>query len=211
MRSKYRPDIDGLRAIAVIAVLAFHAFPTFAESGFVGVDIFFVISGYLISTIIVQALEDGTFTFREFYARRIRRILPALNLILIFTYILGWWVLLAEEFKQLSKHILSSVVFVSNFVLRNDLGYFDNSAESKPLLHLWSLAIEEQFYLIWPFLLWVAWKRKFNLLGVAFSLGLLSLILSVVGTHKYPQATFYFPHTRCWELLFGSVLAISFF
>ncbi len=173
MRSKYRPDIDGLRAIAVIAVLAFHAFPTFAESGFVGVDIFFVISGYLISTIIVQALEDGTFTFREFYARRIRRILPALNLILIFTYILGWWVLLAEEFKQLSKHILSSVVFVSNFVLRNDLGYFDNSAESKPLLHLWSLAIEEQFYLIWPFLLWVAWKRKFNLLGVAFSLGLL--------------------------------------
>jgi len=211
LRSKYRPDIDGLRAIAVIAVLAFHAFPTFAESGFVGVDIFFVISGYLISTIIVQALEDGTFTFREFYARRIRRILPALNLILIFTYILGWWVLLAEEFKQLSKHILSSVVFVSNFVLQNDLGYFDNSAESKPLLHLWSLAIEEQFYLLWPFLLWLAWKQKFNLLGVAFSLGLLSLILSVVGTHKYPQATFYFPHTRCWELLFGSALAISFF
>jgi peptidoglycan/LPS O-acetylase OafA/YrhL len=204
---KYRPDIDGLRAVAVLSVVAFHAFPRWVKGGFIGVDVFFVISGFLISTIIFENLDKGTFSFTEFYARRIKRIFPALLLVLVASYTFGWFVLLADEYKQLGKHIAAGAGFVSNFVLWNEAGYFDNSAETKPLLHLWSLGIEEQFYIVWPLLLWFAWKRRFNLLPVTMLVALISFYLNVKGVQKNAVATFYSPQTRFWELMCGSLLA----
>jgi peptidoglycan/LPS O-acetylase OafA/YrhL len=204
---KYRPDIDGLRAVAVLAVIAFHAFPNWIRGGFIGVDVFFVISGYLISTIIFENLERGTFSFNEFYARRVKRIFPALLLVLIICFAFGWFALLADEYKQLGKHIAAGAGFISNFILWNEAGYFDNSAETKPLLHLWSLGIEEQFYIVWPLLLWFAWKRKFNLLTITIVVALISFILNFTGVKQDIVATFYSPQTRFWELLSGSLLA----
>ncbi len=204
---KYRPDIDGLRAVAVLAVVAFHAFPSWVRGGFIGVDVFFVISGYLISTIIFENLDKGTFSFAEFYARRIKRIFPALLLVLIACFAFGWFALLADEYKQLGKHIAASAGFISNFTLWNEAGYFDNSAETKPLLHLWSLGIEEQFYIVWPLLLWFAWKRKFNLLTITIVVAITSFVLNIKGIKHDMVATFYSPQTRFWELLSGSLLA----
>ena len=204
---KYRPDIDGLRAVAVLAVVAFHAFPSWVRGGFIGVDVFFVISGYLISTIIFENLDKGTFSFTEFYARRIKRIFPALLLVLIACFAFGWFALLADEYKQLGKHIAAGAGFISNFTLCNEAGYFDNSAETKPLLHLWSLSIEEQFYIVWPLLLWFAWKRKFNLLTITIVVAIASFIFNIKGIKHDMLATFYSPQTRFWELLSGSLLA----
>ena len=157
---QYRPDIDGLRAIAVLSVVGFHVFPYWINGGFIGVDIFFVISGFLISTIIIGSLERNSFSFVEFYARRIKRIFPALLLVLSACFVFGWFALLADEYKQLGKHIAGAASFILNFLLWNESGYFDTTAETKPLLHLWSLGIEEQFYIIWPFFLWFAWKQR---------------------------------------------------
>lgn len=204
---KYRPDIDGLRAIAVLSVVAFHAFPSWVRGGFIGVDVFFVISGYLISTIIFENLDKGTFSFSEFYSRRIRRIFPALLLVLIACFAFGWFTFLADEYKQLGKHIAAGAGFLSNFILWNEAGYFDNSAETKPLLHLWSLGIEEQFYIVWPLLLWFAWKRKFNLLTITVVVAVATFILNLKGVKQDMVATFYSPQTRFWELLSGSLLA----
>lgn len=204
---KYRPDIDGLRAVAVLSVVAFHAFPAWMKGGFIGVDVFFVISGFLISTIIFENLDRGTFSFKEFYARRVKRIFPALLLVLIASYAFGWFALLADEYKQLGKHIAAGAGFVSNLVLWGESGYFDNSAETKPLLHLWSLGIEEQFYIVWPFVLWLAWKKKFNLLTLAILVAFVSFYLNLKGIKKDAVATFYSPQTRFWELLAGSILA----
>lgn len=206
---KYRPDIDGLRAIAVLAVVGFHAFPNWIRGGFIGVDVFFVISGYLISTIIFENLDSGTFSFSEFYARRINRIFPALLLVLTACFAFGWFALLADEFKQLGKHIAAGAGFMSNFMLWSEAGYFDNSAETKPLLHLWSLGIEEQFYIVWPFVLWLAWKRKFNLITLVILVSVVSFYLNLKGIKKDAVATFYSPQTRFWELLIGSILAFS--
>ena len=149
----YRPDVDGLRAIAVLSVIGFHAFPSAVHGGFVGVDIFFVISGYLISSIILKSLDRGKFDFWDFYSRRIRRIFPALVVVLLACLAFGWYVLLADEFQQLGKHTAGGAAFVSNVVLWREVEYFDTAAELKPLLHLWSLGIEEQFYLFWPLML----------------------------------------------------------
>ena len=204
---KYRPDIDGLRAIAVLAVVVFHSFPHRMTGGFVGVDVFFVISGYLISIIIFQNLDKGTFSFSEFYARRIKRLFPALIVVFIFCLIFGWFALLADEYSQLGKHIGAGAVFVSNFVFWNEAGYFDNAADTKPLLHLWSLGIEEQFYIFWPLLLWLAWKRKFNLLTISIVIAVASFVLNIKGIEQDSVATFYSPQTRFWELLTGSLLA----
>jgi peptidoglycan/LPS O-acetylase OafA/YrhL len=203
----YRPDIDGLRAVAILSVVAFHAFPTWVTGGFIGVDIFFAISGYLISTIILKKLAKGTFSFRSFYARRINRIFPALILVLATTYAFGWFALLPDEFRQLSQHIAGGAGFVSNFVLWNEVGYFDNSATTKPLLHLWSLGIEEQFYIMWPLSLWLAWKVKFNLLAITMLVALASFGLNVKVAGDDTVAAFYLPHTRSWELFCGSILA----
>lgn len=205
--TKYRPDIDGLRAIAVLAVVAFHAFPSWISGGFIGVDIFFVISGFLISTIIFENLDNGTFSCTEFYARRIKRIFPALILILIACLVFGWFVLLAEEYQQLGKHIAAGAGFLSNLVLWKESGYFDSAAETKPLLHLWSLGIEEQFYIIWPLILWLSWKRRFNLFTITIVVAAISFYLNVKGIKKDTVATFYSPQTRFWELMSGSILA----
>ncbi|QWD68084.1 acyltransferase family protein [Polynucleobacter sp. VK25] len=204
---KYRPDIDGLRAIAVLAVLAFHAFPEMVRGGFIGVDIFFVISGYLISTIIFHGLDNNLFSFSGFYVRRIKRIFPALILVLIASFVFGWFVLIADEYMQLGKHMAAGAGFVSNLVLWNEAGYFDAAADTKPLLHLWSLGIEEQFYIVWPILLWISWRCKFNLLFIAIMMALASFALNVYGINQDAVATFYSPQTRFWELLSGSLLA----
>lgn len=204
---KYRPDIDGLRAVAVLSVVAFHAFPNRLTGGFIGVDIFFVISGFLISSIIFENLDKGTFSFSEFYARRIKRIFPALFLVLIASFAFGWFALLADEYKQLGKHTAAGAGFVSNLALWKEVGYFDNSAETKPLLHLWSLGIEEQFYIIWPLLLWLAWKSGFNLLTITIIVAAISFHLNTKGVNHDAVATFYSPQTRFWELLSGSLLA----
>ena len=204
---KYRADIDGLRAIAVLSVVGFHAFPFLVKGGFIGVDIFFVISGYLISTIIIGSLGRNSFSFIEFYSRRIRRIFPALLLVLISCFAFGWFVLLADEYKQLGKHIAGGAGFISNFLFWSESGYFDNTAETKPLLHLWSLGIEEQFYIIWPLLLWLAWKKRFNLLFITIIVAVISFWLNIASVRSNTVAAFYSPQTRFWELLGGSVLA----
>jgi peptidoglycan/LPS O-acetylase OafA/YrhL len=187
-----------------MAVILFHTFPRYLPGGFVGVDIFFVISGYLITQIIVSDLNDGTFSAANFYARRIRRIFPALIVVLIATFALGWQFLLPAELASLCKNILASAFFSANLMLLSEVSYFDLDAHMKPLLHLWSLGIEEQFYLVWPWVLWMMprrWLRPAIVLMIAGSFILNLLILS-----GHPSATFYLPFTRAWELLAGALL-----
>jgi peptidoglycan/LPS O-acetylase OafA/YrhL len=201
----YRPDIDGLRAIAVLAVIGFHAFPAWIRGGFVGVDVFFVISGYLISTILLTGMERGSFRFSRFYIRRIRRIFPALIVVLLACMVAGWLVLFSFEYKALGKHVAGSAAFVSNFVLWNEAGYFDKAAATKPLLHIWSLGIEEQFYIVWPLLLYLVWKRKAATLALLLLLFTFSFTFNVLSSDS--AADFYSPLTRFWELMAGAVLA----
>ncbi|MFG6206199.1 acyltransferase family protein [Pseudomonas retamae] len=205
----YRPDIDGLRAIAVLAVLVFHAFPAWLPGGFAGVDVFFVISGFLISKVILAALERGTFTVGEFYSRRIRRIFPALLTVLLCCLAFGWNTMLAEEFAQLAKHVLGGATFVSNLMLWSEAGYFDRASELKPLLHLWSLGIEEQFYIVWPLLLWAGWRLRISILAIAIVVVLASLALNLADVHEHTTATFYSPLSRAWELGLGAVLVLG--
>jgi peptidoglycan/LPS O-acetylase OafA/YrhL len=207
LQPKYRPDIDGLRALSVLAVVTFHAFPDWMGGGFIGVDVFFVISGYLISTIILEKLDEGKFSFSEFYARRIKRIFPSLIIVLLACFSFGWFALFSDEYRQLGKHIVGGASFLSNFILWREAGYFDNTAETKPLLHLWSLGIEEQFYIFWPFVLWFVWKRKVNVLTIIVALALVSFLLNINGVRRDLVATFYSPQTRLWELLSGSLLS----
>jgi len=207
---KYRPDIDGLRAVAVLSVVCYHAFPKWMPGGFIGVDIFFVISGYLISTIIFGSLRGDGFDYGEFYARRIRRIFPALVVVMAATFAFGWYVLLADEFRQLGKHVMASAGFVSNLVLWSEAGYFDTAAETKPLLHLWSLAVEEQFYIFWPLLLGFGWRRKGKSVLIWMSVAVAaSFLLNVIAVHRHPDATFYSPLPRLWELAAGALLAYA--
>lgn len=203
---KYRPDIDGLRAIAVLSVVGFHASPERLSGGFIGVDIFFVISGYLISTIIIESLAKGAFSFAEFYIRRINRIFPALIIVLLSCYFFGWHALLATEYKQLGLHMAGGAGFVPNFVYLSEAGYFDGRAETKPLLHLWSLGIEEQFYLVFPLIMVLAWKRINALVVVAVFI-VLSFFLNLYFVVDNRIEAFYMPYTRFWELLCGSALA----
>lgn len=204
---KYRTDIDGLRAVAVLAVVGFHAFPGLVSGGFVGVDIFFVISGFLISTIIFGSLQRDRFSFVEFYSRRIRRIFPALLFVLAAVGAFGWFALFADEYKQLGKHIAAGAAFIFNFVVWNESGYFDGIADKKPLLHLWSLGIEEQFYIFWPLILWITWKRRFNLLAITAAISFISFAVNVFIVSRDVTADFYSPQTRFWELSIGSALA----
>lgn len=204
---KYRPDIDGLRAVAVLSVVVFHAFPGAIRGGFTGVDVFFVISGFLISTIIFENLAQGTFSFATFYARRIKRIFPALLLVLAASLAFGWFALFSQEYQQLGRHVAAGAGFVANLVLWGEAGYFDNSAETKPMLHLWSLGVEEQFYIVWPLVVWLAWRLRLRLGLIALVVAALSFALSVKGVKSDAVAAFYSPLTRFWELLFGTVLA----
>lgn len=205
-KPKYRADIDGLRALAIIPVVIFHAFPSALQGGFIGVDIFFVISGFLISMIILKSLEARTFSLLDFYGHRIRRIFPALFTVLLTCLVFGWYVLLPDEFMMLGKHIAGGSGFVQNYILKEEAGYFDTAAELKPLLHLWSLAIEEQFYFFFPLLMIAAWR-----LGCVIQMILILLLISfcanLVDVQAIPLEAFYLPQTRAWELLAGSVLA----
>ena len=206
----WRSDITGLRAVAVLPVLFFHAFPKLLPGGFFGVDVFFVISGYLISGIIFRGLADGTFSYREFYAKRIRRIIPNLVLVLAFVAALGYFCLLPEEYKNLGQHIRSSAAFVQNFRLLSEIGYFTEDALRKPLLHLWSLAIEEQFYIVFPLLLSLAWW----LFRTKTAIGVIVLLIVVCSLEACFMTTdksfaFYFPLTRFWELGAGILLAYA--
>jgi len=203
----YRADIDGLRALAVLAVLLYHGFPAWLPGGFIGVDVFFVISGYLISRILFTELQEASFSFLAFYARRSRRLLPALLTVLLATLGFGWLALLADEFSQLGKHLTAAAGFVSNLVLWQEAGYFDNAAETKPLLHLWSLGVEEQFYLVWPLLLWLLWRMRWSVPWGLAALALLSFVWSLWQTGQDTVAAFYSPLTRLWELALGAALA----
>jgi len=204
---QYRADIDGLRAVAVCAVLMFHAFPTLLPGGFIGVDVFFVISGFLITTIILSPLEQGTFDCRDFYARRVKRIFPALSLVLIATFVFGWFVLVPADLALLGKHTAAGAGFLSNFVLWAEVDYFDRSADSKPLLHLWSLAVEEQFYLVWPALLVVAHRRRWPMTTLLGVIAAASFTLNVGLIERHQAAAFYLPLSRFWELILGGMLA----
>jgi peptidoglycan/LPS O-acetylase OafA/YrhL len=204
---RYHPHIDGLRAIAVMLVVNFHAFPEVGQGGFIGVDIFFVISGFLITGIIARELGAERFSLVTFYNRRIRRIFPALIVVLCAVLVLGWLLLLPAPFVALSRDVAASAAFSANIALLLQSGYFDIESAKKPLLHLWSLGIEEQFYLAWPLILMLAARLRLSLLWVAVALGVASFVANVALIGSDPVATFYLPFTRAWELLAGGVLA----
>jgi peptidoglycan/LPS O-acetylase OafA/YrhL len=203
----YRPDVDGLRAIAVLSVVGFHAFPLWVRGGFIGVDVFFVISGYLISSIIYNALRKDAFSYVEFYVRRIRRIFPALLVVLATCLVAGWFLLLPDEYKQLGRQVAAGAGFASNLLFWSQAGYFDTDAAIKPLLHLWSLGIEEQFYLLWPLLLALLYQRTRHVALIVSGLLLVSFVANLALVHSHPLAVFYLPMTRFWELLSGALLA----
>jgi peptidoglycan/LPS O-acetylase OafA/YrhL len=205
----YRADLDGLRAVAVLAVVGYHFFPVYFPSGFIGVDVFFVISGFLISRNIGAALTAGRFSFADFYGRRIRRIFPALLTVLVAAYAIGWAFFFANEFEQLGKHTAAGAAFVANLVFYDESGYFDTSRARKPLLHLWSLGIEEQFYIAWPALLWLTWKITHKWTSALIVTGAASFIFCVAVTFRSESAAFYLPLTRVWEFTFGAWLGLT--
>jgi peptidoglycan/LPS O-acetylase OafA/YrhL len=201
----YRPDIDGLRALAVLVVVAFHGFPEYLPGGFVGVDVFFVISGFLISGIILDETHLGTFSLQRFYARRVRRIFPALLLVLVTSLLVGCW-LLPNDLVRLGRQVAASAVFVSNFYLWFQSGYFSPDARTFPLLHLWSLGVEEQFYIVWPLVIMGLRSRlSWSIFAIAL-IGVSSFCLNIAFIQNH-EADFYSPLTRAWELMLGASLA----
>ena len=203
----YRPDIDGLRALAVLPVVLFHIDPGLMPGGFLGVDIFFVISGYLISSILYREQAQGTFSLTVFYARRVRRLFPALLLVLVAVLGFGYVALFADEYQRLGNHAFFSIIFLLDFRLMRESGYFDVASFAKPLLHLWSLSVEEQFYLVWPVLL--LFLRRLGLrLGPLLLLGAVgSLAFAQYFGEMAPAAVYYHPVARFWELLVGAMVA----
>ncbi|MBN1664448.1 MAG: acyltransferase [Deltaproteobacteria bacterium] len=198
-----------MRAIAVLAVVCFHAFPPLAQGGYAGVDVFFVISGYLISSLIFQETQNHRFRYADFYARRIRRIFPALILVFMACLVLGWFIMFKNEYQLLAKHVVAGAGFILNIVLWRETGYFDGAVAEKPLMHLWSLGIEEQFYIIWPLFIVFLFTRKNKQIILWSLLATLSLsfLLNVLFIKFRPAATFYLLPTRLWELCLGAVLA----
>jgi peptidoglycan/LPS O-acetylase OafA/YrhL len=208
--SNYRPDIDGLRALAVVPVCFFHAGLPIFPGGFVGVDVFFVISGYLMASMIGQALSDKNFSLIDFYERRIRRIFPALFVVLAFTCCAASFLIPPKMFRDFGYTLVASVLFVSNIAFwQKSENYFDAPTELNPLLHIWSLSVEEQFYIILPLFLAIIWYsgRRVTYVFVACATTA-SLILSIWGTTNAPTATFYLLPTRAWELLAGALVAL---
>jgi peptidoglycan/LPS O-acetylase OafA/YrhL len=206
----YRPDIDGLRALAVTAVVAFHLMPGWLPGGFLGVDVFFVISGYLISGLVLAQLRVGRFSITTFYLRRARRILPALLLMLFVVSLLALLILVPAELRSFAHELIASVAFVPNLALLADVGYFDKLAYTKPLLHLWSLGVEEQFYLIWPAVLVVVAGRDRSARTMTWIavLAAVSFTAHMLISRQSTQASFYLPVTRFWELMIGALLAV---
>ena len=205
---KYRAHIDGLRAIAVLPVILFHAGFSFFSGGYVGVDIFFVISGYLITTLLLGDLAAGRFSVIHFYERRARRILPALFLVLLACLPFAWMWLDEEELKDFSQSFVAVSFFSSNILFWIKTDYFAPNAELWPLLHTWSLGVEEQYYLAIPLIMWAAWRyARRMLLPIFGAMVVASLLAAIVLVERYPAATFYLLHTRAWELLAGGILA----
>lgn len=206
---KYRADIDGLRAIAVLPVIFFHAGFQIFSGGFVGVDVFFVISGYLITCILLREHAEGRFSVVEFYERRARRILPALFFVMAATCVFAWFWLLPSDFKSLSQSVVATILYSSNFLFWQTAGYFDTSAELKPLLHTWSLAVEEQFYFFFPLILIIIWRTcKKHLTLILAGLFVASLAIAELTVRSAPNSAFYLLHTRGWELLAGALCAV---
>ena len=205
---KYRPEIDGLRALAVTPVILFHAGFKYFSGGFVGVDVFFVISGYLITAILIEDIESGRFNILSFYERRVRRILPALFFVMLVCIPLAWMWMLPAQMKDFSQSLVAVSLFASNILFWQESGYFSAAALEKPLLHTWSLAVEEQYYVLFPIFLLTTWRygRK-SVFWAVVALALASVLLSEWGSRNEPIANFYFAPTRAWELLFGSISA----
>jgi len=202
---KYNPALDGLRGIAISLVLLFHVWPEYFSFGYVGVDIFFVLSGYLITQIIHTKLQSNSFSFKAFYRNRIRRIFPAMILVVLTTFLIGYLFLFPSELEQLGKHIKSSAFFYQNFRLIGEVGYWDEAAQLKPLLHFWSLSIEEQFYLFWPLIIFILYKLRLNLL--ISLLAILSLLIVIPQFINIDM--FYHSFARFWELAFGGLIYAS--
>jgi peptidoglycan/LPS O-acetylase OafA/YrhL len=200
----YRAEIDGLRAVSILLVVGYHA--GFVPGGFVGVDVFFVISGFLITRIILTQVGAGSFSPMEFYGRRIRRLFPALLTVLAATYLLGWFVLLPEAFALLGNSIAAGVAFVSNLFQLRQFGYFAPDAAENPLLHLWSLGIEEQFYIFWPPLLSLLFAARRRGLWIA-AIAAVSFAVSLLIFFGHKELSFYSPLSRAWELLAGGIIA----
>ena len=206
---QYRPEIDGLRAIAILPVVFFHAKWDFFSGGFVGVDVFFVISGYLITSIILKEIATGKFALLSFYERRIRRILPALYLMVFSTIPLTWFFFLPEDMKDYAESLAAVPVFLSNFVFEAQSGYFDRATDIKPLIHTWSLAVEEQFYLFFP--IFLVFLMRFGLQAVMFAIIVIascSFVLAEWGTKHAPTDSFFLLPTRVWELFTGVTVAL---
>ena len=204
---RVRADIEGIRALAVLSVVVYHAFPLALRGGFVGVDLFFVISGYLIGGHLLKDIQAGRFSIRKFYAKRARRIFPALVVLLISIWAVGWVVLSAPEFTALGQQIAAAALFSNNILLWSQSGYFDVTALDKPLMHLWSLGIEEQFYLLVPLMLWASKGHVSGSIRWVARLGGMSLLATVFLSNQEYPATFYLLHTRFWELACGVLLA----
>jgi peptidoglycan/LPS O-acetylase OafA/YrhL len=206
----FRTDVEGLRGIAVLAVVVFHFFPNALPGGFVGVDVFFVLSGYLISRIIIDHIRAGNFSFRQFYEARARRILPALFVVIAATLIAGGVFLTANAYKSLGESAVAAVLSASNVLFWLRSGYFDPGAAVQPLLHTWSLGVEEQFYIVFPVLLW-ALARWFprRLTAILAALALVSFGISLYQSRFSPDAAFYLPFSRVWELLLGCLIGVS--
>ncbi len=209
---RYRPEIDGLRALAVIPVILFHFNIPGFHGGFVGVDIFFVISGYLITSLIMKELQEGTFSFLHFYERRIRRLVPAAVVVVTISYLLAYQIFLLEEFRSFGKSIVAFTLLHSNIHFFNSSGYFDTSSQLKPILHTWSLSVEEQFYVLFPPLLLLLFSKvRQYLFHLILLLFLLSLVVSIYTVSKHPDFAFYMLPSRAWELLLGAMLAVGIF
>ena len=210
MTPKYRADIDGLRAVAVLSIVLFHLDIEPFTGGFVGVDIFFVISGFLITSIIVRELQAGEFSLARFYERRVRRILPALIVVLVATLLTGLLLLTPQQFEELAGSAAATTVFSSNLFFFFGTGYFDGPSEYKPLLHTWSLAVEEQYYILFPFLLIVIARRlAFRFVPWLLATAGLSFFVCIMATPSHEAAAFFLIPFRAWELLIGSLLAVQ--
>ncbi len=206
---KYRAEVDGLRTVAVLPVILFHAGVSLFSGGYVGVDVFFVISGYLITGILAAELAEGRFSILRFYERRARRILPALFAVMLACLPFAWFWMLPFDALNFSRSLVAVSAFASNILFYMQAGYFAPNAEELPLLHTWSLAVEEQYYIVFPLLLWGLWRLgRRAVWGVLGGISLLSLALCHLLITSQPDATFYLIHTRAWELLAGSLVAL---
>lgn len=204
---KYRPNIDALRGLSVILVVLFHAFPQIVPGGFVGVDVFFVISGFLITSIICRSVKSETFSFVGFYSKRIKRLFPALALVLLSSLVIGWFLLFPDELEQLGYHAFKGSIYLLNFTLIDEVGYFDVDSQYKPLLHLWSLSVEEQFYVFWPLILFYFLRPTFNVAYFLIVIFFISYSISVFALNS--DSAYYHTLSRVWQLAVGAILATN--